>query len=185
MNKRVLVGMAIMGGLVFAAILYGSNFLIFIDFPSVVIVVGITVGGTVSSFPGADISQALRAAFGTVDVDEATAARSQAVLDRAADAAVSSGLVGTLIGLVMMLANLDDPTTIGPAMAVALLTLFYGTLLGELFLRSMATDVGARGGHVRPRTDRRGTTTVYASMGSMFVLLFVFMVMLLAFCDWV
>ena len=37
------------------------------------------------------------------------------------------GMIGTLIGLVNMLKNLDDPTTIGPAMAVALLTTFYGS----------------------------------------------------------
>jgi chemotaxis protein MotA len=42
------------------------------------------------------------------------------------------GLIGTLIGLVQMLGTMDDPSTIGPAMAVALLTTFYGAVLANL-----------------------------------------------------
>ena len=39
------------------------------------------------------------------------------------------GMLGTLVGLVLLLQNLDDPSAIGPAMAVALITTFYGSLL--------------------------------------------------------
>jgi chemotaxis protein MotA len=42
------------------------------------------------------------------------------------------GMAGTLIGLVAMLANLSDPSAVGPAMAVALLTTLYGALVGTL-----------------------------------------------------
>lgn len=42
------------------------------------------------------------------------------------------GLVGTLIGLVGMLQNMDDPSTIGPSMAVALITTFYGAVLANM-----------------------------------------------------
>jgi chemotaxis protein MotA len=42
------------------------------------------------------------------------------------------GMIGTLIGLVNMLQNLDDPTTIGPAMAVAILTTLYGSLIANV-----------------------------------------------------
>ncbi len=42
------------------------------------------------------------------------------------------GLIGTLIGLVQMLQNLNDPRNIGPSMAVALLTTFYGAILANL-----------------------------------------------------
>ncbi|MCI8372759.1 MAG: motility protein A [Lachnospiraceae bacterium] len=41
------------------------------------------------------------------------------------------GMIGTLIGLVNMLKALDDPSAIGPAMAVALLTTLYGSLLAN------------------------------------------------------
>ena len=42
------------------------------------------------------------------------------------------GMIGTLIGLVQMLQSLSDPSAIGPAMAVALLTTFYGAVLAFL-----------------------------------------------------
>lgn len=48
------------------------------------------------------------------------------------------GMIGTLIGLVMMLAKLDDPSAIGPGMAVALLTTFYGVLLANLVFIPLA-----------------------------------------------
>jgi len=41
------------------------------------------------------------------------------------------GMIGTLIGLVLMLQNMDDPASIGPSMAVALITTFYGALLSN------------------------------------------------------
>lgn len=43
------------------------------------------------------------------------------------------GMIGTLIGLVSMLKNLSDPSAIGPAMAVALITTFYGSVIANLF----------------------------------------------------
>lgn len=42
------------------------------------------------------------------------------------------GMVGTLIGLVLMLGNMSDPKSIGPAMAVALLTTLYGALVANV-----------------------------------------------------
>ena len=47
--------------------------------------------------------------------------------------APAMGMIGTLIGLVQMLQNLDDPSTIGPSMAVALLTTFYGAVMANMF----------------------------------------------------
>jgi len=46
-------------------------------------------------------------------------------------AAPAMGMIGTLIGLVQMLANMDDPKSIGPAMAVALLTTLYGAIIAN------------------------------------------------------
>ena len=43
------------------------------------------------------------------------------------------GMIGTLIGLVKMLQNLSDPSSLGGSMAVALLTTFYGALMANLF----------------------------------------------------
>lgn len=54
------------------------------------------------------------------------------IFDALGDVAPAMGMIGTLIGLVGMLANMDDPKTIGPAMAVALLTTLYGSILATV-----------------------------------------------------
>lgn len=58
--------------------------------------------------------------------------------------APAMGMVGTLIGLVQMLANMDDPASIGPAMAVALLTTFYGAVLANILFIPMAGKLRTR-----------------------------------------
>lgn len=58
----------------------------------------------------------------------------------AADAAPAMGLIGTILGLVQMFASMQDPATIGAAMAVALLATLYGALLANL----VAMPVAAR-----------------------------------------
>lgn len=64
--------------------------------------------------------------------------RSVDFLRRAGDVAPAMGLIGTLIGLVRMLGSLDNPAAIGPAMAVALLTTFYGAVLAHLVFIPLA-----------------------------------------------
>jgi chemotaxis protein MotA len=54
------------------------------------------------------------------------------------------GMVGTIIGLVLMLKRMNDPSTIGPAMAVALLTTFYGAIMANLVFNPMAGKLRAR-----------------------------------------
>ncbi len=54
------------------------------------------------------------------------------------------GMLGTLIGLVQMLSTLSNPSTIGPAMAVALLTTFYGSLLSTLIFLPIAGKLKSR-----------------------------------------
>jgi len=46
-------------------------------------------------------------------------------------------MIGTLVGLVQMLANMSDPASIGPAMAVALLTTLYGAMVANCFALPM------------------------------------------------
>ncbi|MBA5778848.1 MotA/TolQ/ExbB proton channel family protein [Stappia sp. F7233] len=48
------------------------------------------------------------------------------------DSAPAFGMIGTLVGLVQMLATMDDPSTIGPSMAIALLTTLYGALIANV-----------------------------------------------------
>nr|WP_304504167.1 flagellar motor protein PomA [Aestuariicella albida] len=61
-----------------------------------------------------------------------------------ATVAPAMGMIGTLIGLVAMLANMDDPKAIGPAMAVALLTTLYGAMLANAVFEPMADKLKLR-----------------------------------------
>lgn len=66
---------------------------------------------------------------------------SASVLRKMAEVAPAMGLIGTLIGLVQMLGNLEDPSKIGPAMAVALLTTMYGAVLAYMFFSPLAAKL--------------------------------------------
>ena len=72
--------------------------------------------------------------------------RSAGVLRRAGEVAPAMGLIGTLIGLVQMLGNLEDPESIGPAMAVALLTTFYGAVLANMVFLPLASKLERNSG---------------------------------------
>lgn len=65
----------------------------------------------------------------------------QEVFEKWAELAPAFGMLGTLIGLVIMLSGLDDPDAIGPGMATALLTTFYGSLLANLIFIPMASNL--------------------------------------------
>ncbi len=54
------------------------------------------------------------------------------------------GMIGTLIGLVLMLSNMNDPDSIGPAMAIALITTFYGAVLANLIFNPIAGKLRTR-----------------------------------------
>ncbi len=57
----------------------------------------------------------------------------QELFKQMGDAGPAMGMIGTLVGLVQMLSNMSDPKSIGPAMAVALLTTLYGAMLANMF----------------------------------------------------
>jgi chemotaxis protein MotA len=60
------------------------------------------------------------------------------------DVAPGMGMIGTLVGLVQMLSNMSDPKSIGPAMAVALLTTLYGAMIATMIVLPMADKLGVR-----------------------------------------
>lgn len=68
----------------------------------------------------------------------------QRVFKALGDAAPAFGMIGTLVGLVQMLANMEDPSAIGPAMAVALLTTLYGAVLANLICLPIADKLTAK-----------------------------------------
>ncbi|HNQ22321.1 MAG TPA: MotA/TolQ/ExbB proton channel family protein [Phycisphaerae bacterium] len=68
----------------------------------------------------------------------------KALLDALGKYAPAFGMIGTLIGLVIMLKNMEDPATIGPAMAVALLTTLYGAWISNLFALPLSDKLALR-----------------------------------------
>lgn len=64
------------------------------------------------------------------------------ILEFMGASAPAFGMIGTLIGLVQMLCNMSDPSSIGSGMAVALLTTFYGAFVSNLLLIPLAGKLG-------------------------------------------
>lgn len=65
-------------------------------------------------------------------------------LDFLASITPAFGMIGTIIGLVNLLKDLSDPSTIGPNMSIALITTFYGTIVANLFIMPFAKKLEER-----------------------------------------
>lgn len=92
----------------------------------------------IDNTPPEQIERALRTEL------QATMARHRATADmmrRGGEVAPAMGLIGTLVGLVQMLANLNNPASIGPAMAVAILATLYGAVLANMVLLPLAAKL--------------------------------------------
>jgi chemotaxis protein MotA len=81
-----------------------------------------------------------------IDVDQTSQRHmvGKSILDAMGAAAPAFGMIGTLIGLVQMLQNLDDPSKIGGGMAVALITTFYGAVTANVLFLPLAGKLGQR-----------------------------------------
>ncbi|MFZ5570314.1 MAG: motility protein A [Thermodesulfobacteriota bacterium] len=209
MDIATLLGIVSAFGLVFLAIFMGGGLSLFIDVPSLLIVIGGTLGATMIHYPIQDVIGAARVGKNVFltrtaplnqiirqFVDFANKARREGILvldseagkiddgflrkgiqlsvDGLEPAAIKDimdteidllrerhqlgaeifstmgafapalGMIGTLIGLVQMLQSMDDPNSIGPAMAVALLTTFYGSILANLICLPVAGKLRTR-----------------------------------------
>jgi chemotaxis protein MotA len=71
-------------------------------------------------------------------------AKGKQILDLLAKYAPAFGMIGTLVGLVAMLKNMDDPKKIGPGMAVALLTTLYGAVMANVLFLPLADKLSLR-----------------------------------------
>ncbi|MFA8439431.1 MotA/TolQ/ExbB proton channel family protein [Pueribacillus sp. YX66] len=68
-------------------------------------------------------------------------ARGQQMITKAGELSPAWGMVGTIIGLVLMLQQLNNPHELGPAIAIALITTFYGVLLANLVFNPIANKL--------------------------------------------
>lgn len=68
----------------------------------------------------------------------------QNIFSKWGELAPAFGMLGTLIGLVVMLANLEDAASIGSGMAVALITTFYGSMFANLLFIPIASNLSAQ-----------------------------------------
>lgn len=209
MDIATLLGIVSAFGLVVIAILIGGGLSLFINAPSLMIVVGATLGATMINYPLKELLGAISVVknvflakslsveeiikqfvgFGgkarregilaletdVKDIDDAFLKKGlqlsvdglepqsiQAIMDTEIEFlrerhqlgaeifstmgtfAPAMGMIGTLIGLVQMLQSMDDPSTIGPAMAVALLTTFYGSMIANLICMPIAGKLRTR-----------------------------------------
>ena len=210
MDLATILGIFSAFGLVVISILMGSGLTLFIDIPSLMIVVGGTVGVTMINYPLKEVLGSVGVAknaffAGAVPateqiikqfVDLGSKARREGILALESDVkeikdeflkkglqlavdglepqsiqdimdtelsyqrarhgvgaevfstmatfAPAMGMIGTLIGLVQMLQSMDDPSKIGPAMAIALLTTFYGAIMANLICMPIAGKLRGR-----------------------------------------
>lgn len=68
----------------------------------------------------------------------------KAVWDNLTEFAPSFGMIGTLIGLIAMLGNLQDVNALGPGMAVALITTMYGSMMANMLCSPISKKLAAR-----------------------------------------
>ena len=205
MDFATLVGLIAGIGLVTSAIVTGGNAIIFVNPPSLMIVVGGTIAVILMEVPMGEVFNSLRVISARSscpvsrrdhqpDHRNGTLARKEGVLalesvepedeflrsgiqqvvdgvdtghikramnreldqmvarhdvgisvfKMGGDVAPAFGMIGTLIGLVKMLSAMEDPSAIGPAMAIALLTTLYGALMANVFFLPIADKLAFR-----------------------------------------
>lgn len=66
------------------------------------------------------------------------------MMDNLAEGSPAFGMIGTVVGLIVIMANLDDPNAIGPGLAVALVTTLYGAIFANLFFTPLAAKLKFR-----------------------------------------
>lgn len=208
MDIATLLGLLLGMVVVTLAILVGSDFLVFLNLPGFLIVLGGTFAATLIKFPIATVFVAfkvgIKAAFGNehndareiidqagelsqlarkggflamqdvpvrneffrkgiqfcvdgfdvaviretltreMNLDTGRQEVGERIFRAMGESAPAFGMIGTLVGLVQMLSTMDDPKTIGPAMAVALLTTLYGALIANLVALPIAEKLEAK-----------------------------------------
>lgn len=129
-----LIGVFIVGFLVIWSLASVSrgNLGMFIDIPSVILVVAITLGGVLICYPAGQVVDAFSATLkGPGSADATQRRRRVGVMALGQQVSWGAGIFGTFTGFIAMLADLSSLSSIGAGMAVALLCLLYAAILSE------------------------------------------------------
>jgi chemotaxis protein MotA len=102
------------------------------------------VGGIQMAVDGSDPELIEQVLVSEVESVADRHASGKALLDNMAKFAPAFGMIGTLVGLVLMLAQMDNPDAIGPGMAVALLTTLYGSMLANMVFMPLGDKLALR-----------------------------------------
>ena len=107
-----------------------GNLAYFIDLPSLIIVVIPTLGLAIGNFSWGTYKKTWSIPFGNPEnYEQSELIETHKCVNYMDNMFVIMGLIGSLIGVVLILQNIDDPKMIGPAVAIAIMTLFYSVIL--------------------------------------------------------
>ena len=118
--------------LAFMGLGIGGGIALFISPASALIVCGITLSLILSNYSFKGIKLLFKLFF-SLNVEQGDLNLGLKIYKDAKLYLLTAGWVGFIIGIVLMLANLDEPDLLGPGVAMALLTVFYGSILAYFF----------------------------------------------------
>ncbi len=124
-------------GIIAAVMLLGGDLAAFLDLASVTITLGGSAVFTLAAHGPSRVWDAISAGFRQDPVEQDEASQHARVLQSLRGALIGTGVIAFLIGGVHMLQHMDDPSQIGPAVAVALLSVLYSVTLAELIVAPM------------------------------------------------
>lgn len=117
----------------------------FIDFPSIQIVLGVTLLSLLVTTSHSTIQKLPAVLFGVTRLkNEEEAAPFVNMFESMSRVALAAGGVGTIIGLILMLGNMSDVESIGPNMAVAMICALYALIFSELILQPLKNLIISR-----------------------------------------
>ena len=107
-----------------------GNLAYFIDLPSLIIVVIPTLGLAIGNFSWKTYKKTWSIPFGNPEnYEQSELIETHKCVNYMGNMFVIMGLIGSLIGVVLILQNIDEPKMVAPAAAIAILTLFYSVIL--------------------------------------------------------
>jgi len=151
MNWVAVVGLVCAVGAILFGIMLGSPLHIFIDLPSLIIGPVVTVLMLLATYGPSTVRSAFSSGargllgLGGAWQDAGEAQKVNMVASSGIRYSMLTGFIGGMIGLVHMLTNMEDPTAIGPALAVCLLSAFYAGVMVMLVYYPMARTSAQHG----------------------------------------